>query len=129
MNKNLIQLVVYIIVGVTATAVDYSFFVVLTRVFNTAALWANPFAYIAGNIVSFLGHRKVTFRSSNRPLFEYARFVTVTVVGLSISQFVLAGLLEMGVYDLVAKVVAVLVSGTFNYTVNRFWTFRPTGGK
>ncbi len=129
MKKHFIQLVVYILVGASATVVDYFSFIALTRVFGLGALLANPLAYLAGNIVSFVGHRRVTFLSHNHPVREYARFVAVTAAGLGISQLVLAGLLDLGVYDLAAKAAAVLISGLFNYLVNRLWTFRPTGGR
>ncbi len=124
MRKDILQFAKYVTVGAAATGVDYGSYVLLTRLGSLGSLTANPLAYWVGNIVSFVGHRTVTFRSHGNPLAEYGRFICVTVIGLSVSQLVVWACLGLGIYDLFAKAAAVLVSGLFNYTVNRFWTFR-----
>jgi len=129
MRKMFLQFIVYVIVGATSTGVDYSTYFLLTRFDGMASLTANPIAYVAGNIVSFLGHRSVTFRSHGEPLRQYLRFIIVTGAGLVVSQLVLWLFLGFGVNDLTAKAFAVIFSGASNYTANRFWTFRPTGDR
>jgi putative flippase GtrA len=123
MKKTFFELVRYVSVGIAATIVDYGAYYILTRYFFVAAVYANPFAYVVGNVVSFVGQRTVTFRSHGRPGSQYLRFLVVNATGLVISQFTLVVLLRFGVNDLVAKAAGVLTSGTFNYLSNRFWTF------
>ena len=124
MKATIFQLIRYVSVGATSTLVDYGSYVLLTRVAAMPALAANPLAYVFGNVVSFFGHRSVTFRSRGEPMREYLRFFLVSVAGLFVSQGVIAAALGWGAPDLIAKAAAVLVSGMFNYLSNRFWTFR-----
>jgi putative flippase GtrA len=124
MKKTFFQLVRYVAVGGAATAVDYGSYYFLTRGLSVGVLAANPLAYLAGNVVSFLGHRFITFRSEGKPLGEYVRFLLVTAIGLAVSQTVFVVLVWLGVHDLISKAAAVIVSGCFNYLANRFWTFR-----
>ncbi len=124
MLKTFWQMVRYGIVGATATAFDYAAYFFFTRALGWSVGWANPVAYCIGNVVSFLGHRSITFRSSGAVTAEYGKFIVVTVLGLGLSQLVVVGLVALSVNDLIAKAASVLVSGLFNYLLNRFWTFR-----
>jgi dolichol-phosphate mannosyltransferase len=124
MKKTFFQLVRYVGVGATATGADYGSYYLLTRAFGLGVYVSNPLAYLAGNVISFLGHRFITFRSAGKPFGEYVRFLCVTAVGLGISQLAIWVSLSLGFHDLVAKALAVIVSGCFNYLANRFWTFR-----
>jgi putative flippase GtrA len=124
MIKTIFQLLRYISVGATSTLADYGSYIFFTRIAAMPALEANPLSYLIGNVVSFFGHRPITFRSQGNPMPEYVRFVFVSIAGLLVSQIVIAFALYIGIADLVAKAAAVLVSGAFNYLMNRFWTFR-----
>jgi putative flippase GtrA len=121
------EMAVYVTVGATATFVDYGSYLLLTRGFAWLPLVANPLSYLAGNAVSFGGHRFLTFRSRSEPLRQYARFLIVTAAGIGVSQATIALVLGLGISDLISKAAAVLVSGSFNYLMNRYWTFRTIG--
>lgn len=114
----------YALVGGAATAADYGSYYLLTRSASLDSLVANPLSYLAGNVVSFVGHRTITFHSHGQVAPQYLRFIGVTIVGIIISQLVVWVSLRLGVYDLIGKAFAVALSGLFNYLVNRSWTFR-----
>ncbi len=127
MKKTFLQLIRYVMVGAASTVADYGAYLFFTRITAMPALEANPLAYAIGNIVSFYGHRIVTFRSRGKPMAEYARFAVVSIAGLLVSQIVVAAALYVGISDLVGKAASIIISGMFNYLMNRYWTFRPTG--
>ena len=118
------ELARYVLVGGASTVADYGSYFFLTRYLAFPALFANPVAYLFGNVVSFFGHHFITFRSRAQPHTEYPQFLIVSVVGLGVSQGVLSAALALGAPDLVSKGAAVLISGLFNYLANRYWTFR-----
>jgi putative flippase GtrA len=124
MKKTFFQLVRYVLVGGAATAFDYGVYFLFTRGLFLAVELANPLSYLAGSVFSFLGQRSITFRSNGNPWPQYFRFVIVNAIGLCVSQATLLIGLHFGLHDLVAKVVCVITSGSFNYLANRFWTFR-----
>jgi putative flippase GtrA len=82
---------------------------------------------------SFYWNRHWTFpeASHRRPLGQYARFVLVSLIGVSLSQTVLAAALILGPkagLDLAwckwgGKVVAISVGGLWNFVANARWTF------
>jgi len=119
------QIARYFVVGAVSTVADYGSYLFFTRGLALSAFDANPLAYLFGNAVSFFGHHFITFRSHGKPLPEYLRFIFVSIVGLGVSQAVIAATLGLGAPDLIAKAAAVFISGLFNYLCNRFWTFRP----
>jgi len=129
MKKMILQFFIYLAVGLTSTGFDYGAYYLLTRHGDMSSLAANPVAYMAGNVISFFGHRVFTFHSRGNPIFEYIRFIIVTGFGLGVSQLVLWACLKIGFHDLLAKGFSVFLSGFCNYLANRFWTFRPTGGR
>jgi putative flippase GtrA len=126
MPQTIFQFLRYVLVGGAATVADYGSYYLLTRASGMDSLTANPLSYMAGNVISFLGHRNVTFRSRGRVSSQYLRFICVTVVGIAISQLAIWSLLRLGAHDLVSKAFSVAASGFFNYTANRFWTFKIT---
>jgi putative flippase GtrA len=123
MKKIIFQLIRYGAVGGFATLVDYGTYYLLTRSLQIIPSYANPFAYAAGNVVSYLGHHFITFRSHSRVTREYPRFALVTAAGIILSQVIILFLIKIGLHDLVAKAGSVLITGLFNYLANRVWTF------
>jgi putative flippase GtrA len=124
MKRRIFEMIRYGLVGGVATLADASSYYVLSRIVGLHVLAANPLAYFIGNLISFAGHRLITFHSSGKPLSEYSRFLAVTAVGLGISQLVVWSLVRIGLNDLLAKAVSIAASGLFNYAANSLWTFR-----
>ena len=116
----------YCTVGAVALVVDYASYFLLTRLFHIMPYVANIIAYACGNVVSFFGHRFFTFHTANNPqiIREYARFLLVTVAGLAISESIIVFSITVGIFDLIGKAAAVVVSGMFNFCINSAWTFR-----
>jgi len=115
----------YGVIGVSSSAVDFLAYVVFTRVTGLHALTANVLAYLVGHLVSYFGNRMFTFRTSGKMGAEYFRFWVVNLIGLVMSQIILAAGLHVGIHDLYAKVAAIVLSGGFNFLANRYWTYRP----
>lgn len=122
MRKIAYEMARYFTVGATASFVDYAVYYFLVYD-GLSALAANPLSYLVGNVVSFIGHHSITFRSKGSPTREYIRFCAVTFTGLLVSQAAIWVFIKFS-DDLYAKAAAILVSGLFNYLMNRYWTFR-----
>jgi putative flippase GtrA len=133
----LVKFVRYALVGLSSTILDFGLLALLTDGAGWKPLAANPVCFALGVTNSFYWNRHWTFpeASHRRPLGQYARFVLVNLIGVSLNQAVLAAALILGPQAGLdpawckwgGKVVAVPVGGLWNFAANARWTFRPLG--
>ena len=116
----------YCVVGSVALLVDYASYFFFTRSLHLAPYAANILAYCCGNVFSFVGHRFITFHAGGSPKIfsQYLRFLVVTVIGLTVSEFVILLTIDRGIPDIYGKAAAVLLSGVCNFYLNSVWTFK-----
>jgi putative flippase GtrA len=121
----------FVIVGCTnfvvSLAVFYLCFRYLPRVDGVSpAAAANVVAYFAGMINSFLLNRSWTFRADGHVGAQALRFVTVNLLSLAMSTFVVFLFVDVLRYPALAVWVplAALIVVT-NYVGFRYWAFAP----
>jgi dolichol-phosphate mannosyltransferase len=78
------------------------------------------------NVVTYLRHILSLFSRSGE-LNRFLKFCVVGAAGAVSSLIVLYALTELGIFYLLAGVVAVEVAILSNFTLNRSWTFRDRG--
>jgi len=87
--------------------------------------WASVIAFLLAAVFSYAGHKYVTYASGGRHVFEFPRFLALSLVGLgvvSILPVLLVGLL--GMPPAIPILAACLVLPAFNYVVLGRWVFR-----
>ena len=87
---------------------------------------ANVFGWLAALVVSFGGHRYLTFRDAgSRLATSLRRFFVISGCGFALNQAAYAVLLSRGAlaYDLALAVVLVTVA-VATYVASRLWAFR-----
>ena len=122
--KNKSQLILFGLIGVINTALDFGLLFILKSV-GLMATTANIFSTSIAFVFSFFANKKYTFRSSGTNIVrEMILFVAVTLFGLWVLQTGVIWLVlphlskllrssEMGL--LVTKLIATAVSMTWNY--------------
>ena len=123
-NKMIGEMFRYAVIGASSSIVDFLAYVGFTRLIHIGPLVANVLAYLVGHLVSYFGNRHYTFRTTGKMGGEYFRFWVVNIIGLALSQAILAVGLHYNVPDLYAKVAAIVLSGYGNFMLNRYWTYR-----
>lgn len=127
--KVLRQIVKFMLVGAVAFGVDFGLYTTLTRTVDML----QPY-YVAVSVatsavavmVAYVFNHYWTFRQMDEASWRYAsRYFAVAGSGLLIQNALLAMLVEVvGLYDLVAKVVVVMVVGLcWNFALSRLWVF------
>ncbi len=120
------QLIKFFIVGVSNTALDFIIYAALTRIFHLYYLVSATISFIFSVTWSFNLNRRWTFKVKRRLVTQYATFFFVNAIVLLLNISILYVLVDcLGIYDLLAKVIASVILGIFNFTINKFWTFRP----
>jgi len=126
------QLTKFVIVGVLNTIIDFTFYLSLTRgwyFWQRQYLLANIFSFVLANIFSFIINKSWTFKNSEYDNYhwQYLKFFIVSLVSLLIVELSLFFLVEfLYFYDLLAKVIGILLSLVWSFSVHKFWTFKKS---
>jgi putative flippase GtrA len=123
MKEEVLQIGRYGIVGVSAAVSYVGVVVLLSKMigpFGAAVL-----AQILATIISYIGHRVFTFRSSTAHRHAIPRFLVATaasvIVNLGMTAFASSVLHMNAMGTSVMAIGAIIV---VSYACNRFWTFQ-----
>jgi len=118
----LAQLVKFGGVGLAATAVHAVIYAGLGKIIAPA--WANLYAFSVAFIVSYLGHRYVSFAQAAPVRGSLLRFVVVALVGLLLNAgFVQAVTLAQLDYRWALLPMLFFVPGV-TFLLSKYWAFR-----
>ena len=119
------QLLTFSGVGLVAAVAHYGVLIALVEGFGMAPVIATLWGFLAGAGVSYYLNRRYTFRSDRPHRAAAPRFLAVSVGGFLLNGIVMWVLNESwGVQYLIAQVIATLIVLSWNFSVNRLWTFR-----
>ncbi|MFA6227937.1 MAG: GtrA family protein [Patescibacteria group bacterium] len=120
------QFIKFCLVGTSNFFVDLGVYWLMTRLFGLHYLIASVISFSVAVTWSFEFNRKWTFRHHNNNLKrQYVKFFIANIVSLSLNLSLLSLLIELAhVPDLWAKTLSALIVAIFNFSLNRFWTFR-----
>lgn len=128
------EMVKFSIVGVWNTILDFAVYFGLTRssqFWLDNFLWANLIAFVIAATSSYILNKNWTFRDKSKRIYiQYPKFILVSAIGLSLNETILYLLVShIQIYDLFAKGAAVGAVMFWNFSVNKFWTFKPKENK
>lgn len=114
-------------VGATATALQFLVLTLGVEVFATDPVSASSAGYFAGAILGYVLNSWFTFRSRRSHAASIWRYVVTVATGSAIN----ASLVHLGVNQLelpylLAQAQASIIGMVWNFSLNRFWTFRET---
>ncbi len=118
----------FVLVGLSATFVDFFGYILLTRIFGLQPLVANPINVEGAIIWSFALNNLWTFGRQNHQKKLFGKFIIfqfVTFGGLLLSQiqiFLFVHVLNLP--DIIAKFITLPTVAIFNYSIHKRWTFR-----
>ncbi len=119
------QFVKFAIVGVFNTATSADVYLIASRPLALDPLVANAVAFVVAVTVSFVLNKSWTFRNQERSYRrQYSMFFGVSGVGFLLSEAILFITHKLlGVHDVVAFGIAVVIVMFWNFGANRAWTF------
>lgn len=115
----------FFLVGLVVAATHYGLLIALVEGYRMEPVRATLIGYVAGGIVSYLLHRRVTY-ASDRPHREATwRFIVVWLVGMAITWAIMALLVRvLAAPYLLAQLATTGLVLFWSFGANRFWTFR-----
>jgi len=118
------QLLRFAFVGVIASVVYFALAALFYSVVGLPTVGSSIAAYSIAAIVSFVGHRNLTFSSSQTAQSEIGRFMVVTVVGLLLATIVPATATGyFGLPSMVSFILVLAVVPICSYLMMRFFVF------
>ena len=121
----------FIAVGCTAAAVHLLVVILLVSQLALPPLVANVGGWLVAFVVSFSGHRLLTFRSNEAPVWRaMRRFFGVSLAGFVANEVTYAAFLHLSGlrYDVLLAIVLVLVA-VMTYLLSSRWAFLGNPGR
>lgn len=111
-------------VGAVATSAHFVVLIALTELAGVHPVAATTCGFAAGAIVSYTLNRRYTFEV--RPDFArgFAKFAVLIAIGAVLNAAIVAGLMHLGLYYLIAQVIATSLVLIWNFIGARFLVFR-----
>lgn len=126
------QLMKFSIVGALNTGIDFIIYLLLTRLshfWQTHYLWAAGISFSVAVINSYILNKTWTFRDKSKEIhLQFPKFFLISLVALALNELILYFLVgHLKIYDLLAKIIAVILVTFWNFTMNKIWTFKNNG--
>lgn len=125
-NKNIVELVVYVIVGGLTTLVNFIVFFICT---SASMYWffANVISWVFAVLFAYITNRKFVFKSSdNDTKKEFLQFVGLRLVTLVIESALLFVCIQlMAMNENISKIIVSFVTVIGNYVFCKFLIFKP----
>jgi putative flippase GtrA len=115
----------FLVVGTAAAAVHFGVVIALVSWARWPPLWANPAAWLVAFVVSYAGHRTLTFADAHAPRARsLRRFFVVSALGFVVNHAAYAWLLTQHGLEYRVALAAVLVAvAVLSFTASRRWAF------
>ncbi|MFA7685578.1 MAG: glycosyltransferase [Candidatus Gracilibacteria bacterium] len=120
------QFIKYCIVGGLNTFIDIGALYLFVEYLKIAVIPSSVLSFIIAVANSFLMNKLWTFKDkSTNYRKQFIKFLIVSIIGLGLNtafMFTFVSLLSM--WYILSKIITSLIVLTWNFLVNRFWTFR-----
>jgi len=124
-----VQLFKFGVVGGIGYVINLAVFAVLNEALTVHHILSAVGAFCVAVTNNFLWNRHWTFRATEgHPGFQAARFLTVSVLALSVNLTLLYLLVDIaGAPEVPSQAISVAAAMPFNFIGNKLWTFGADG--
>jgi putative flippase GtrA len=123
------NLVKYVLIGASASAIDVALFMILHMGFGTTPLFAHSISVPTAVLFSFVVNARHNFRVSDHLALRLLSFVAVCVVGYVAGYGVIVAAVWAGASATVGKILSLPVVFAVQYILNSRITFRGSSGR
>ncbi|MDK6233270.1 GtrA family protein [Aerococcus sanguinicola] len=125
MQKIIQQIIRFGLIGVLATVIDFALLTGLTEWGHVHYLLSAGIAFVVATIFNYLASMRYVFVSrfsKEERVQELLLFVSLSVVGLILNQFFMWAFVEkLGIFYLLAKVLATFLVMAWNFISRKLW--------
>jgi putative flippase GtrA len=116
----------YSLVGISGYLLNLAIYAALVRGAGVSYLVAAPLSFVAAVTNNYVLNRFWTFRHQRGHFVRQGRrFLAVALCALGASLLILKSLVDLGMDEVGAQAVAIVVLTPINFLSNKFWSFAP----
>ncbi len=124
------QLAKFCVVGAIGYAVNLAVYTVLLSVFDLHYIVAAIGSFLVAVTNNYTWNRVWTFHGARgHVVFQGLRFFVVSVLALCANLVVLHVLVQLGVGEVLAQAIAIVLVTPVNFVGNKLWSFRSRRGR
>ena len=117
----------FVLVGASAALTHMAVFTLVLLLVPT--LWpeiANVAGFLVAFLVSFVGHRRLSFQDASTSLMQsFVRFAATAVAGFMTNEAVFIVLFRvLGLPSWIALICGIVLSALQTFVLSRFWAFK-----
>lgn len=127
-NFSLRSLVLFVVVGGMATALQYAILLATVYLLDWPVQYGSTLGFGISAIANYFLNARLTFQSTQSHTSTAPRFILVAGSGLLLNYGMLSMLLSLGAHAVVAQILTTIGVLIWNYVVNGIWTFRQKTG-
>ncbi len=125
-RKNWEQLVKFCVVGASGYVVNLAVYTLLLDVVGLHYISAAVGSFLVAVTNNYTWNRLWTFRAQRGGVaYQGARFLVVSTAALLANLAVLHGLVTVGLGEVVAQAIAIVLVTPVNFVGNKLWSFGP----
>jgi putative flippase GtrA len=118
------QFLLFAGIGAIGTAGHYTTLIVLVEALRVDPLLASTLGFVVGALINYFLNYYYTFASAKSHRDAMSKFALVALVGaIANSAMMHVALTWLGLYYLLAQIIATAVVLVWNFIVNKLWTF------
>ena len=122
-----IQIVRFVMVGVTTVALDFCTLVSLVEYFNVNYLISATFGFLIGSIANYFLSVRIVFIDGKHPskILEFTYFLVITLIGLIlnyITMYIFTEIILMPYF--VSKFFSLFFVASTNFLMKKFFVFK-----
>jgi putative flippase GtrA len=111
------------VTGFASVVTDVGLLALLHSALGAPLIVSVVLAYSAGVVVNYLLNRNWSFKSSAGHRDVLVRYAALVVFNGVSTVLIVHGLQQLGLYYLLAKLVAVAINASINFLAGRYWVF------
>ena len=124
-RHNWAQLARFCIVGASGYVVNLAVYTLLLRGLEAHYLLAATCSFLVAVTNNYTWNRLWTFRGQRGHIaYQGLRFFVVALLALAANEVILATLVALGVGEVVAQAIAIVLVTPINFIGNKLWSFR-----
>jgi dolichol-phosphate mannosyltransferase len=125
-RSNWEQLLKFCLVGASGYAVNLAVFALLLDVAGLHYISAAVGSFVVAVTNNYTWNRVWTFRAQRGDVaYQGTRFLIVSTVALLANLAVLHGLVTLGLGEVIAQAIAIVLVTPVNFVGNKLWSFGP----
>ncbi len=123
-EKLLVQIFKFVIVGVIATVIDFAFLYVFKEFFHFPVILANTLSFCISVIYNYTASVKWVFDVNNEKSKrkQFIEFISFSIVGLLLNDLIMWICVDkFSIYYLLSKIIATAIVMVFNFITRKMF--------